>query len=104
MFAENPCVASDDDDDDDDEVNNELFLRNGWPTKGVKPYVQQAPLLEILTIANLHSESRIWTCAELEFRLYGIKLYRSDNHCNTAPHISVKRAQNVFDGFKIFYE
>ena len=38
----------------------ELFLRNGWPTKGVKPYFQSGPLSEILTIANLrHAESKI---------------------------------------------
>ena len=28
----------DDDDDDDDADDGELFLRNGWPTKGFKVY------------------------------------------------------------------
>ena len=41
---------------------------------------------EILTIANLrHTASRIWTCAELEFRLCWIKVYGSDNHYTTVP-------------------
>ena len=47
--------------DDDDE----LFLRNGWPTKGDKHYFQPGPLLEFFTIANLqHAANRIWTGAE----------------------------------------
>ena len=41
---------------------------------------------EILTTSNLrHPTSRIWTCAEPEFRLCWIKLWSSDNHCTTAP-------------------
>ena len=40
----------------------------------------------ILTIANLwHAASRIWTCAEPEFRLTWMKLLSSDNHYTTAP-------------------
>ena len=27
--------SNDDDDGDDDDDDNELFLRNGWPTKGI---------------------------------------------------------------------
>ena len=46
-------------------------------------------LLEILTIANLwHAASRVWTCAEPEFRLSWMKLCSSDsgdNHYTTAP-------------------
>ena len=54
------------DDDDDDE----LFLGNGWPTKGVKTYFQMEPLSEILTIANQRqAASTIWTGTESEFRL-----------------------------------
>ena len=50
----------DDDDGDGDDDDNELFLWYGWPTKGVKPYFQPGPLLEILTIANLrHAASRV---------------------------------------------
>ena len=64
------------DDDDDD-----LFLWYGWPTKDVQPFFQLGPLSEILTIANLqHAASRIWTCAESEFRLWWMKLCSSDNH------------------------
>ena len=45
------------------------------------PYFQPGPLSEILTIANLrHAASRVWTCAESEFRLYWMKLCSSDNH------------------------
>ena len=41
-----------------------FFLRYGWPTKDV------SPLSEILTTANLrYAASRIWTCAQPEFRL-----------------------------------
>ena len=72
----------DDDDDDDDE----LFLWYGWPTKGVYPYFQPGPLSEILTIANLRqAASRVWTCAEPEFRLSWTKLCSSDNHYTTSP-------------------
>ena len=39
----------------------------------------RTPLSEILTIANLqHAASRIWTCAEPEFRFWRMKLYSSD--------------------------
>ena len=38
-------------------------------------------MLEIHTIANLYyAVSRVWTCAEPEFRLSWIKLCSSDNH------------------------
>ena len=61
--------------------NDELILRNGWPTKGVKPYFQSGPLSGIFTIANLrHSASRIWYCAEPELRLCWKKSYSSDNN------------------------
>ena len=44
------------------------------------------PFSEILTIANLrHATSRVWTCAEPEFRLSWMKLCSSDNHYTTAP-------------------
>ena len=70
-----------------DDDNDKLFLWYGWPTKSAWPYFQPGPLSEILTIANLrHTASRIWTCADLEFRLCWIKLYSSDNHYTTAPH------------------
>ena len=71
----------DDDDDDDDE----LFLWYGWQMKGLYPYFQPGPLSEILTISNLqHATSRIWTCAEPEFRLCWMKLCSSDNHYTTS--------------------
>ena len=45
------------------------------------PYFQQGPLSKFLTIASLwHAASRVWTCAEPEFRLSRMKLYSSDNH------------------------
>ena len=73
-------------DDDDDYDDDELFLWYGWLTKGVSPYFQPGLLSEILTIANLqHAASRVWTCAEPEFRLSWMKLCSSDKHYNTAP-------------------
>ena len=49
---------NDDDDDDDDDYDDELFLWNGSPTKGIKPYFQPGPLSEILTVANLRHAAR----------------------------------------------
>ena len=41
-----------------------------------------------LTIANLrHTASRVWACAEPEFRLCWMKLCSSDNRCTTALQI-----------------
>ena len=66
------------DDADDDE---ELFLWYGWPMKGIWPYFQPGPLSEILTIANLrHATSRIWTCAEPEFRLCWVQVVCSNDN------------------------
>ena len=77
------CMRDDDDDDDD-----ELFLWYGWPTKGVQPYFQPGPLSEILTIANLrHAVSKLWTCAEPEFRLNWMRLCSSHNHYNVPSRI-----------------
>ena len=56
-----------------------IVLWDGWPTKGVEPYFMPGPLSKILTIANLrHAASRVWTCAEPEFRLRWMKLCSSD--------------------------
>ena len=45
---------------DDWEKFNKPFLWYGWSTKGVKPFPQAGPLLEILTIVNLwHAAGRI---------------------------------------------
>ena len=81
-----PFPRVDDDDNDDDD---ELFLRNGWPKKGVKSYFQPGLLSEILTIANLwYTANRILTCAEPGFRLCWMKLDSSNNHYTTAPQFS----------------
>ena len=65
--------------------DDELFLRNGWPTKRVKPYFQTRPLSEILTIANLqHALAGL----EPEFRLYGMKLCSSGKHYTTSPTLT----------------
>ena len=53
---------------------DKLFLWNGWPTKGIKPYFEPGPLSVASTIANLITNG-IWTCAEPEFRLWWMKLY-----------------------------
>ena len=84
-------VLSDDDDD-------ELFCWYGWPTKGIyyRPYFQPGPLSEILTIVNLrHVVSRIWTCAEPEFKLCRMKLCNSVNHFTTAPVSSVTQFTDI---------
>ena len=61
-------------------------MRNGWPTKDVYAVFLPGSLSEILTIANLrHAASRVWTCAESEFRLCWKKLCSRDNHWTTAP-------------------
>ena len=60
--------------DDDDE----LFLRNSWPMKGVKCYFQPGPLSEILTITYIWHTARIWTCPKPEFRLCWMKLCNSN--------------------------
>ena len=81
-------------------MNDELFLWYGWPTKDVQPYFHRGLLSEILTIANLrHVASRIWTCAEPEFRLSWIKLCGSNSHYTTAPQWvnNVKLLNNVYD-------
>ena len=53
-----------------DDDGDELILWNGWPTKSFKPYFQLVLLSKVLTIASLrYVVSRIWTCAEPEFRL-----------------------------------
>ena len=72
------CFLRDDDD--------ELFLSYGWPRKDIYRSFHLALLSEILTIANLrHATSRVWTCAEPEFRLGWMKLRISDKHYTTAP-------------------
>ena len=71
LFPRKTIIRVNDDDD-------ELFLRNGWPTKGIKPYFQLGTQLEIFTIANLrHAASSIWTRAYSEFRLCWMKLGRA---------------------------
>ena len=64
--------------------DDELFLWNGWLTKGVKPYFQLTPLSD-----SHHHKSpthhRIWDCAEPELRLYWRKLCSSDNHFTRVP-------------------
>ena len=63
--------------------------------KDVLPYFQLGPLPEILSIANLRcATSRIWTCAEPDFRLSWMKLCSSNNHYTTVPQNTTKRAQN----------
>ena len=74
----------------------ELFcgMIDWWKTL----YFQPGPLPEILTIANVrHAASRIWTCAEPDFRFFWMKLRSSDNHYTTTPiHEYVLQHKNVF--------
>ena len=68
--------------------NKELFLRNGWQMKGVKPYFQPEQLSNVLTTINLpQAPIKIWTCAEPEFRLCWVKLRSSNNHYITVQQI-----------------
>ena len=84
--------------------DEELFLRYCWPTKGVYFYFQPGPLSEILTIANLrHAASRVWTCAEPEFRLSWMKLCGSDNHFTTLPQVSSYSCVGPFQRSRIFF-
>ena len=72
--------------------DNELLWCYGWLTKGVFPYFQPLPLLEILTIANhRHAMNKIWICAEPEFflfladkPLFHIKDQKLDEWCRRA--------------------
>ena len=67
------------------DADDELLLWYGWPTKLFNHINQPGPLSEILTIANLwYAASRIWTCAEPDFRLCRMNLCSSDNHYTTA--------------------
>ena len=46
-----------------DDVDDELLMRNGWPTKGGKLYFRLGPVSELLTITiHLHAMSQIWSC------------------------------------------
>ena len=77
------------DGDDNDDDGGELFCRMVDWLKHVKPYFQQRPLPEIFIIANLqHAATRIWACAELEFKLNWMKFWGSDNHYTMVPHFS----------------
>ena len=59
--------------------------------KAFTPYFHPGPLSEILTITNLrHAASRIWTCAESEFRLCWTKFCSSYNHYTKVRHIILK--------------
>ena len=83
-------------------INDELFLRNAWATKGVSPYFQSGILSEILTIANLrHTAGKIWTCAETEFKIRWKKLCSSDNrytrHHYHLQNILIKIMEEIFN-------
>ena len=68
-----------------------MFLWYGWPTKGVYPYFQLGPVLEIPIISNLwHAASRIWTFAEPEVRFYWMKLCNRNTHYTTAAKFTQK--------------
>ena len=62
-----------DDDDDDDVDDDELILENGWPTKGVEPFVPAGAILKDFhqskTLKKRHKQSlnlcRTWVQAFL---------------------------------------
>ena len=85
--------SDDDDDDDDDDGFYGMVDRR----KAFKPYFQPGPSSEMLTIANLrHAASRVWVCAEPEFRLSWMKLCSSDNHYTTAPQLKPVKLRITF--------
>ena len=68
---------------DDDDV---LFLCDGWPMNGVKPYFQPTPLSKFLTIANVfYATSRIQACRQPEIRLSWKNFWGIYNQYYTAP-------------------
>ena len=77
--------------------DDELFLRNGWRAKGVKPYFQPGPLLKILTIASLqHAAGRIWTCAEPEHHILFSDSKFLTNFCSKAYFFLIIVLQDFF--------
>ena len=75
-----------------DDNDDELFLWNGWPTKGWSLILKPGILLEIRTIANLeHAASSISASAEPEFSLCWMKLCSSDNHHIASSSIFAKK-------------
>ena len=68
----------------------ELFLWNGWTTKGVTPYFQPGTFSVTLYIANLlHARSRIWTCKDPKLRFCWITFCSSDNNYTTTPLVFI---------------
>ena len=62
----------------------DIFFMVWLTNKTYLAYFHLGPLPEILIIVNLqHTASRIWTCAELEFRLCWMNFCISDNHYTT---------------------
>ena len=62
----------------------ELFWRMVDQRKAFTPYFQPRPLSQILIITNFqHAASRVWSCAESEFRFCWMKLCSSDNNYTT---------------------
>ena len=47
--------------------------------------------------------SRVWTCAEPEFRLSWMKLRSSDNHNTTAPELRTKAHKKVIFGIHVIH-
>ena len=72
-------VDDDDDDDDDDDGDDKLFLRNGWPTKGVlalftdeslcqrfsPKHIADMPPLKFEPAQKMGSDFVEWSCAIL---------------------------------------
>ena len=95
---------------DDDDDDHELFLRNGWPTKGIKPCFQPGSMSKILAIASLqYTASSIWTCPEPELGLSLMKLCSSDNYYSTATQqpsnneIITRTSINIRSSITIWY-
>ena len=68
------CLIFDDDDDDDDELFFSLISSRDHCQRSSPSRISDKP-------------SRVWTCAEPEFRLSWMKLCSSDNHYTTTPLI-----------------
>ena len=79
-------AVDDDDDDDDDDEFCFCGIFHQW-----KEFRFISSRTIFLTIANLrHVLSRIWTCAEPDFRFYWMKLWCSDDQYTTASYLFYK--------------
>ena len=64
--------------------DDELFLQNGWPTKGVNALFPAETIQRFSPSQIPDTTNRVWTCVESDFRLCWMEFCSSDNHYTTA--------------------